>query len=197
MCDERSRKITEWFGDAKADAKLWDYLGGNDGTLRDRLYLGFDQIVERVLPFEVSAGQAPCRIERNGQHWSLEYRQILEAGELDRVLVIVRDVTAQRLAAQSELKAREFHTLVGHLLRDRIGFQRAISECESLIEQLIHEQDVKSMRRKLHTLKGNVAMTGFQQLAATIHDLETSLDHDMRGLLLVISTCCGLSGTSR
>ncbi len=182
LCEERSRMITHWFGVANRETKLWDFLGGNDSELRDRLYLGFDQIVEGILPFEVSADQAPNRLERNGQHWSLEYRQILEDGQLDRVLVIVRDVTAQRLAVQAEEKAREFHLLVGQLLKDRTGFQRAISDCELLINQLCLETDGTVLRRKLHTLKGNAAMTGFRRLAALIHDLESTLESDSDAL---------------
>ncbi len=129
LCEERSRIISHWFGDAAREAKLWDFLSGNDSELRDRLYLGFDQIVEGVLPFEVAADQAPNRLQRNGQHWSLEYRQILEDGELDRVLVIVRDITAQRLAAQAEEKAREFHLLVGQLLK---GSHRVSASCQRM-----------------------------------------------------------------
>ncbi len=180
LCPEHSRVVEQWLGPVDTETKVWDYLAGGRKELSDYLYVAFDQMVTGLLPFEVAADQAPHRIERHGRPLSLEFRQILSDGEPERVLVIVRDLTAQIAAEQTEQRAREFHALVGNLLKDRTGFQKSLTECELLIDQLVAEQDPIRMRRRLHTLKGSAAVTGFQRFSLGIHELETRLQADQR-----------------
>jgi chemotaxis protein histidine kinase CheA len=77
-----------------------------------------------------------------------------------RVLVIGRDVTEQREAEKAEREAKEIQDLVGSVLRDKAAFTAAVNEARELLRAIASVEDSDTMRRALHTLKGNMAMFG-------------------------------------
>lgn len=179
LLPERSRSVTNWFGESSPGATLWDYLADSQAT-RDALAMAIEQLAEDVFPFDVSADQAPKTLQRNGCTYALEYREIREHGKLARILVLVRDVTAELEAKRAEKEMRELHTLVGNLLRDRNGFDQTLDECASLVSEIAQAVSRAVAQRDLHTLKGNCAIVGFQSVADYVHELEEMLIDEQR-----------------
>lgn len=177
---ERSRAVTAWFGKAPPDVRLWDYLGQGDSKLVASLKMAFSQLAMDFLPFHVSAAQAPNRLQRDGRSYSLDYREVRRHGNLERVLVVIRDVTAKLEAERADADGKELHAIVKTILGDREGFQRAVDECCRLIEHLSQTKTVKLVLRGLHTIKGNTALIGFRRVAEFVHELETKLIADER-----------------
>ncbi|MCA9517613.1 MAG: Hpt domain-containing protein [Myxococcales bacterium] len=177
---ERSRAVVDWFGDPASDERLWGYLAPADPTLRDSLWLGYEQLASNIFPFEVAAEQAPALLARDGRTYALSYREVSDGGELDRVLVLVRDITAQLDAERAEREARELHVLIGNILRDREGFRQTVAECTALIELARRSEEPLVVRRALHTIKGNSGIMGFVRLADEVHELESRMADEER-----------------
>ncbi|HEY6179370.1 MAG TPA: ATP-binding protein [Kofleriaceae bacterium] len=137
-------------------------------------------MAEAMLPFELCAAQAPARFRRDNRTFALSYRDVQEKGALARILVVVRDITAQIEAEHAERAARELHRLIGQLLRDRTGFHQMVEDCTALIAEVTSAEDPAVIRRGLHTIKGNCAMVGFERVAAHVHELETTLTNEER-----------------
>src|SRR5262249_30328164 len=112
--------------------------------------------------------------------FALSYRDVEDHGVLARILVVVRDISAQIDAEKAERTAHELHRLVGQLLRDRIGFHHMVEDCSALLAEVATSEDPEVVRRGLHTIKGNCAVTGFERMAEHVHRLETALVDEER-----------------
>ncbi|MEO1524168.1 MAG: ATP-binding protein [Planctomycetota bacterium] len=176
VLSERSRMVETWLGDLSDTPCVWDYLCPNDKAQSEEFKLAFEQMTEDVFPFEVAAGQAPKRIERYGQTFDLRYREMRNGNVLDRVLVVVRDVSAQVEAENAARGVVEFHTILGNLFEDSRAFCTSIRELEQLFEEIKTCNDRTVSRRLVHTLKGNASVLGFRAFAKAVHDLETFME---------------------
>jgi two-component system chemotaxis sensor kinase CheA len=118
----------------------------------------------------------PARLHRNGSTYQLAYRRI--GGEvLERVLIIVRDVTALVDAEERESDFRQAHQAMQVISRDRDGFRRGLQELDRLLLHLERDwQDSPECRRALHTIKGSAAVLGFTGVAEACHVIEDQLD---------------------
>lgn len=171
-----SATATAWFGDAKGPASAWLF---DDQPERAALFdLGLEELRAAVMPDELVFEQMPTRFVRDGRAIALTVRRIeLDAGE-PGLLLIGRDVTADVARERSQAEARELQAVIGRLLRDRADFQRFIIESEALFEAARCATDPGALRRALHTLKGNMAVFGFQSVADAAHAAEDRLRDD-------------------
>jgi two-component system chemotaxis sensor kinase CheA len=173
---ERSRSIDVWFGPPGCKGALvGGFLGADDRAWIKAFDFAFAQLAEDILPFEISAAQMPAIVERGGGHYALGYRQIIEDGVFARVLVVVSDVSERVKGERAGREAREQHEVLGHLLRDRSAFRQLVQSCEQLIGDIAVAADVRTLRRHLHTLKGNTAVFGFASIAEQCAKLEEAL----------------------
>jgi two-component system chemotaxis sensor kinase CheA len=77
----------------------------------------------------------------------------------------------------SEQESRDLINLTTRLLKDRVGFSEFFEETGRLLERLTQNQgDAVTLKRDLHTLKGNTALYGLTRLSAVCHRLESELD---------------------
>jgi putative methionine-R-sulfoxide reductase with GAF domain/HPt (histidine-containing phosphotransfer) domain-containing protein len=114
---------------------------------------------------------------------------ISEAGEVDKLMVTVRDVTELKaLEAEAEGQKREL-AIIGEILAvDAAKFSDFLSsaeefyaECRQLIETN-SEKDldvIASLFRAMHTVKGNARTYGLSQITDVVHEVESTYD-DLR-----------------
>jgi two-component system, chemotaxis family, sensor kinase CheA len=172
---ERSRAASVWFGEPESPAKpIWALVGG-DAHAELSAQVSYEQLVEGFLPFEVACAQMPKRVERQGRAIELAWKPVVEDGAMKRVLVVARDITEQLEAEKVEQEASELRDLVGSVLRDKGGFTDGVNDARALLSVLASGSDSETLRRALHTLKGNAAMFGFHGLAASCHAMESEL----------------------
>ena len=180
---ERSKAVTDWFGDAPPGTKLWDLLFPADTRAGMSFALAWEQLVSDVFPFEVAADQMPKVVVRDGRELELSFKPVREEDEsLVSVLVAIRDVTATRAAQRSEVLAREVQAVLSNTVADPRGFRRALVELGGLVNKACDAEGGAEMRRALHTLKGNAASFGFSVLTATCDALESASDGREGGL---------------
>ena len=137
--------------------------------------LAFEQMVESFLPFHVAAEQAPHRIVRGTSTYSLEYRNVTSETGLDRIVILIRDVTAQLEAEKVEQSTKEFYRLLTSLLQDPNGFRQSIEEITALMESARSTSNILECKQALHTIKGSCSVVGFRRVADFVHELETSI----------------------
>jgi HPt (histidine-containing phosphotransfer) domain-containing protein/PAS domain-containing protein len=173
---ERSRAASAWLGEANgAPEPVWSLFHPDDPGAAAALRMAFEQLVDDALPFELSAEQMPKRLLRSGRTLDLSWKAVIEDGTMKRILVVARDITERLEAEKLEREAKELQDLVGSVLRDKAGFSEGVNDAKSLLRVIESVDDPEVMRRALHTLKGNMAMFGFHQLAAACHELEDAL----------------------
>jgi two-component system chemotaxis sensor kinase CheA len=85
-------------------------------------------------------------------------------------------VTARVARERSEASQREMLAVFRRLLADRNAFGEFIDECGALVDAIASgEGDLVTLKRRVHTLKGNTAIYGVETVAKLCHELETGV----------------------
>jgi signal transduction histidine kinase len=165
--------VEQWFGALSEGASLWTYLGAGNREFASWLELGWEALVDDVLPLELVIDQLPRELVTPAAHFRVEYRPLLAGGVLTRMVVVVTDVTMLVRIERSEHAQREFAQILDHALRDRAGLLQGIAETTRLVHRLA---DVGThAMRIVHTIKGNSALFGMRGVVEHCHQLETAL----------------------
>ena len=175
--EERSAVLEAWVGSLPEGATVWDLVARIDEQSADWMRLGWEQVVEDLLPLEVAIDQLPKRLTRDGRHFSLAYHPVRRGDELMQIVLVITDVTAEVERQQAMADQHEFSMLVDRFLGDRTAFLEFWEESSQLIRRVARADrgQLETLRRDLHTLKGNARFYGLARLSSLCHELETSL----------------------
>jgi two-component system, chemotaxis family, sensor kinase CheA len=180
MSSERSAVLSEWLGSSPESASFASVLEAVNPDLGAWFNMGWEALLEGVLVREMALDQLPKSLTVHDRALELEYRPILAAdGELERVLVVVSDVTARMLRERAETDEREVTKLLTRAVTDHLGFVVFITESAAQIkdiEEQLPASDTVPLKRVLHTLKGNAALCGIETVSNLCHALEDKLE---------------------
>jgi two-component system chemotaxis sensor kinase CheA len=178
MASERSAVVGRWFGEAQHAQKFWAYLAHVSEDFALGFELGWEQLIEDVLPYEVALEQLPSRLtSHSGSTFSFRYLPFVREEHLEGVLVVVADITAKLQREREEAELTELMEVFRRLMLDRAGFAAFFSEASGMVE-IVHRwygSDDSQLRSTLHTLKGNAAQMGLSVVARVCHTLEDEL----------------------
>jgi signal transduction histidine kinase/HAMP domain-containing protein len=177
MNAEHSRVLDEWFGPPPRDASFLSYLATIDEELAALFSLGWDAVVEDVLPLELNVQQLPRSFCHQGRSYTMRYRPILEGAGLASMLVVISDVTERIERERSDRRQRERIAIFQQVMRSRVSFEEFNDDAKALmsaIEATPPEEGVV-LRRLIHTLKGNCAQFGVETVASACHAIETRM----------------------
>ncbi|MDF3069447.1 MAG: cheA1 [Polyangiaceae bacterium] len=172
LAGDSSAAAARWFGEARAGVSAAAYFFPTDEDRQAAFEMGLEQLFSDVFPWDAAVEQLPRRIEREGLFLELSYRQVANDTSDVSLLVLVRDVTERVQSERAEQDAREQQTLVAKLLSDKQGFSAFVADAERLIQSFDAETDSITVKRNLHTLKGNVAIYGLASVARACHAVE-------------------------
>lgn len=177
MSDERSRVLDIWFGPPQAGETLFEYMDRFAPKAAQWLKLGLETIVEDVFPIEVALDQLPKRFARDDRHFELRYRPLSSGEAFTGMLVVISDVTPRVERERADAGQREMLAAFRRMLADRHAFGEFLEECGSLVEAIAQFEggDVVTLRRQIHTLKGNTSLFGVESVARVCHELETRM----------------------
>jgi two-component system chemotaxis sensor kinase CheA len=176
MSRERSAILERWLGPASATEHFHAYLGRSDAKVGAWFELNWQAITDDCLPIELALDQLPKQILVGSRRLEIDYRAILnEKAELERVLVVLSDGTAELERARAEADERELTRLATRLLADRAGFREFSEEVQALTEKIRAGGQLSELQLWLHTLKGNAAILGVDSLSTLCHELENEL----------------------
>ncbi len=180
MSDERSGVLDRWFGPPRIQGSFLDYMDDVAPQVAESVRLGWEELREDVLPLELILHQLPRRFEREGRYFELDYRPVQAGASLERILVVIRDVTQQIERERAEQGQREMARLVRRMLADRTGFRTFFREAAALVSAIERDEgkDPAALKRRIHTLKGNCALFGIESVSRFCHDLEERMRDD-------------------
>jgi predicted ATPase/HPt (histidine-containing phosphotransfer) domain-containing protein len=183
IADERSAIIHRWLGPCEAGCTLPTYLERTAPEVASALSLGWEALLEDVLPFELALAQLPRRFDIGERSFELAYRPILDdparddPAKFQRMLVVISDVTAVLARQRVERAQREVAVLWQHLVRDRTGVAELRHEGAQLVAAIGGDPTppLVELRRLLHTLKGNAASYGLGTVAELCQSAEADI----------------------
>lgn len=169
---ERSLAIDRWLGTLDPTRSIWHALSDGVAKREATYLLGWEQVIEDLMPIEVAIAQLPNRISVGDRHLSLEYR-LIDSASVDRTLLIISDLTPVIHRARIEQEASELVGICSGLMKNRPAFLEFVEDASRLVARVLGEQeDGIVFARDLHTLKGNAALFGLTRLSSVCHDLE-------------------------
>jgi two-component system chemotaxis sensor kinase CheA len=185
---ERSAIVETWFGPVLEGTRFPDYIRSGDPHAADGFELQWEQVTDAVLPLALLLDQLPNRIAWGDRQFEVSYTPVLVEGErekLDRLLVVVSDVTARVAAERAEAEQREVANVLERATRDRAAVLGFLVESEAQVREITEDggRSPTDARRVLHTLKGNCGLYGVQRVATLCHAIETRMGEDGGDLL--------------
>lgn len=178
LSPEYSAAFKRWFGAPASDVTFGDHLAGENHRLQATFQVAFEQVVEEVIPPEVSLAMMPSRMERDGRFYSFEYAPLWQDDKLSGVLLMISDISSQIQAEKFEVEQQERVKTFQRVLKDRAGFVEFFAEARSLVGLIRDDKfaDDSERRRVVHTLKGNASLYDVVTVVSAVHDLEQAFD---------------------
>lgn len=185
MAEECSRIVATWFGPASAGTTFAAYLSSVDANAAALFELGWDTILEDMLPLDIVISQLPRSARKGEQTFELAYRPIMEGEVLAKLIVVITDATERVARGRAEQAQREMLAVFRRVLGDRPAFEQFFTEASALVAGIESSDgtDDGLLRRQIHTLKGNAAIFGLESLAAFCHEVEDGLVEGERATL--------------
>jgi len=183
LAQERSAIVDRWFGPHQAQITFWGYVAAHDRNFSELFELGYEALLEDVLPQQLCLDQLPRRMRIGQRDLAFSYHAIHDAGTFAGLLIVVNDITEQLLHARQEAEQAEVLALFRAFTQDRTGFLAFFEEANRMLEGLQDPRTALIDRKRLyHTLKGNAGLTGFHAVAELCHTAEDRLaDSDEAG----------------
>jgi two-component system chemotaxis sensor kinase CheA len=164
MSKERSAIVERWFGSAPASGSFFEYIDAAVPGMRANFELCWAALLDGFLPIEVSLDQMPRKFGKDGQHFAIDYRPILQGDRVEGAVVVLSDVTPTVDKERAEAEQREALQLFTYLSADRAG----VADFFAAAARLVHEitvntpSDPQVTKRLIHTLKGNAGVFGIE-----------------------------------
>jgi two-component system, chemotaxis family, sensor kinase CheA len=175
---ERSAAFDAWLGPVPEGSTVFDLLDARAPAFAAASRLGWEQVSDGFMPLEVTLDQMPRVMTVGDAELSFEYRPLGASEAPEGFLVVVSDVSAERLRARAETDRREGLKLFERILSDRSGLVSFFENASALVSSVTGSApgaDFAIYQRALHTLKGNAGVFGLESVAEICHDLETTV----------------------
>jgi two-component system, chemotaxis family, sensor kinase CheA len=174
---EHSRVVEQWLGQLSEGDPVWRRLESVSPGCGAAYDLAWSQLLDDVMPAEVSLAQLPEQLTVNGRYLRFEYKPLGASDSFERLLLVISDVTASVERKRSEQDVQDILEVAGKLLNDRGGFLEFVQETQGLLRRMTQgNPDVTSFKRDLHTLKGNTALFGMSLVSEQCHEAEARIE---------------------
>jgi HPt (histidine-containing phosphotransfer) domain-containing protein len=171
LTNERSRSVEAVFGVPSPGTRVWDYLEGSSEE-RALFHDAWLELVDGVVSADIALEQLPTRRQRAGRTYSIAYHLVLkEHDEIENVVLVVSDVTAQIVANEAQEARLEQAEIFQRVIKDPSEFTAFLKDAREIVAYL-GSSSGPGFARALHTLKGNAALLGAKRLAAACHAME-------------------------
>jgi len=182
--DERSAAVALLLPEVATGVSLAQSLGSADPRFASVFVLAWQDLIDDSLSLELSVDQLPRRLLAHGRTIDVTYRLLFSRQDLTDAtasgydvvgaLLVLTDVSSKVAAAEVELEQRAFLSVVERLIEDRQGVMEFLREASGLVSR-VTQGNSESLRRDIHTLKGNAACYALATVSRLCDDLETSL----------------------
>jgi two-component system chemotaxis sensor kinase CheA len=178
MALEHSRVVGEWFGEYAAPVPFSEYIGRVSTAFGLEFRLAWEQVTDDFLPLEVCLSQLPERLTVEERSFSLRYLPFHRDDKLEGVLVMIAEISERLAREREEADQGELMQAFKRFVLDRRGFELFLRDATQMVEIIRRPElvtDLVTLKRTLHTLKGNSASMGLAVVARLCHQLEEQL----------------------
>lgn len=176
MSRERSAIVNAWFGESAESTTFWEYIEDKDGEAAVWFEMGWDTVVEDIMPLELALDQLPKQIKFEETTLRVDYNPIFDAeNKLSKILLVISDITEQLAREHAEAQQRELMTVFHKIMEDKSGFLEFYNEANDLVQSVTHPDtgDLAILQREVHTIKGNTGLYGLHTIAGQCHIMES------------------------
>jgi len=172
LLDNYSRSCAEIFKEASLKGKKLTELLRFDARAADNWTACYEQIFEDFLPAELSLDQLPHEFAIEGRTYRIEGSPLRNAdGRVARIFFTVTDTTELRHAERDNALRRALLEIVSQ----KESFQAFLFETRQALEEARASGKQHTLRRVLHTVKGNLGCYGLHEIAGLVHAIEDQL----------------------
>ena len=184
LAQERSAIVARWLGPSPPQQSFVGYASQRDRTFAEAFQLGWEVLLEGLLPLEVCLAQLPKRMRLpDERELEFSYHMLSEQsggatmhGLPNGLLIVINDITEQVRHALQDADRAELLAMVQGFMSDRSGFLAFFDEVTHLLETYDDpDSDLVTRKRVLHTIKGNAGLAGFRAVADLCHRAEEQL----------------------
>jgi two-component system chemotaxis sensor kinase CheA len=177
MSSERSRVLASWLGEGVPGQRFAEYLEPHVPRTAQAFVLGWGEVIADIMPLELTLLQLPDGFSIDQRHFKLEYAPIMGDTQLEKVLVVISDITSEVERERLELEQRDVMQVISHLTSDKSGVLEFFQEGSEQVAAIVAQHgDDRQQRRVIHTLKGNAMIFGVQSIARLCERAETRFD---------------------
>jgi two-component system, chemotaxis family, sensor kinase CheA len=182
LAAETSAAFERWFGAPAEGATVGSHMQTVDENAGVWFRLGWDAIVDDMLPWELCLDQMPRKLCVAERYYEVSYRSVLREGKFDGALMVIADVTEARQREQRAAEQLESLNVFERIMHDRAGFLEFLHEASRLVDRTRDAEHVElaEMMRAVHTVKGNCSIFGIHSIAAIAHELESYIVDEKR-----------------
>ncbi|MET0387558.1 MAG: ATP-binding protein [Polyangiales bacterium] len=180
---QHSAVLETWFGPVPTGQPLFGYLRPHDPEQAEWLELAWENIGREGMPLALCLEQLPKQLTAAGREFLFDYRPRLDdQGALEKMVVVIADVTELRRREQAESEQRELVAVFSALVRDRTGFVSFYEDANLLIKNLGDPEryDGRLLLEQLHTLKGNALLFRLRVFGEACEQLESACAEQAR-----------------
>lgn len=151
-----------------------EYAANHDPAFARWFELGWEAVVDGVLPLDVCLAQLPKLLRQGSRFIKVAYIPIASTtSACERLLIVLSDVTQSVEREQAESAQRELLAVLDRGIGDRSGVEEFVRESESIIASLERTQHLAIVLRLVNTLKANATVFGLKRLADACREVET------------------------
>ncbi len=172
LLDNYSRSCAAIFQEPSLKGKKLTELMRLDARASDNWAACYEQIFEDFLPAELSLDQLPHEFTLEGRSYRIEGSPLRNAdGKVARIFFTVTDTTELRHAERDNALRRALLEIVSQ----KENFQAFLYETRQALEEARVSGKQHTLRRVLHTVKGNLGCYGLHEIAGLVHAIEDQL----------------------
>lgn len=177
MSEERSGAVDRMLATPRSGMTLVEFIQQFDKNVASWLELGLEDVFAGVMPIEVTIDQLPRRFKSASRTFSLGFTPVTSDGKLCKLAVVISDITPQVTSELLETQQRQMMAMVHCIAEDRSGFLEFMHEAREIIQGLqnIQPDSLTTVKRRIHTLKGNASIFGLVSIASACHRIEDYL----------------------
>lgn len=181
---ERSRSADELLQKPAAGRLLWDVLADDPANAERAQFveMGWEAVLDGFLPPEVALDQLPSRVAFGGRTLELRVTPIEEQERLEGALIVFHDATEKLARERAEQARREVLSVFEHVRRDPGEAAEFVSDMDRLVASVVRGVVAVTVKRDLHTIKGNAGLFGLESLATLCHEIEARTAQAERSL---------------
>ncbi|MCA9198190.1 MAG: Hpt domain-containing protein [Planctomycetales bacterium] len=177
ISEERSNAVDRMLGAPDPQMTFADLIRRHDANAADWIELGLTDVFLGIMPVEVTIDQLPSRFTSKNHTFAIDYSPVMQGDEATAVAVVISDITSLVEREKLEAEHREIMVMLERVTADKTNFLDFVRESDALMAQLRSENrtDLVTIKRNVHTLKGNCGIYGLERMAQACHRIESHI----------------------